>query len=320
VDDVMTAIARVRDVDRGGAPVRAVWSFWSRPFHAYKGGIWTSPLHHLLAWGLSVHAARRHYPDTMLVTDREGKELLVDRLGLPFTHVSTDLEQLRGADIGWWALGKVVAYGLQDRPFVHLDSDVFLWKALPRAVAEAPVFAQSPEYFHGNDEGCGPRDIEAAFAAHGLALPVEWEWARSKSTQFFKEENCGMVGGSHLAFFRYFTETALDLVLNPGHAPAWARVPDKAGYNMIIEQFLLAACVEYHRFHPDSPYRGVRIAHLFRSWEDACNPQRAARAGFTHLIGGAKSSPAVATRLEARMRREDPGYLRRCERALGMAG
>ena len=97
-------------------------------------------------------------------------------------------------------------------------------------------------------------------------------------------------------------------------------MPDKSGYNQIIEQFMLAACVEYHRFHPTSPYRDVRIKHLFRSWDDAFNPHHAARAGFTHLLGGAKSSPAVARRLMDRMRREDPGYFARCERMLERAG
>ena len=301
-------------------PLRAVWSFWSRPFRAYKSASWPTPLHHLLAWGLSVHAARRHYPDTVLVTDEAGKRLLVDGLGLPFAQVSTELERLAGADVGWWMAGKLVAYSLQDRPFLHLDSDVFLWKALPPYVANAPVVAQCPEYYHGANEWCGPRDIEAAFAAEGCPLPAEWEWARSKGGSIFKEENCGIVGGAHLPFLHYYAGTALDLIFNPAYAPAWARVPDKSGYNQIIEQFMLAACVEYHRFHPTSPYRDVRIKHLFRSWDDAFNPHHAARAGFTHLLGGAKSSPAVARRLMDRMRREDPGYFARCERMLERAG
>ena len=78
--------------------MRAVWSFWSRPFPAHRSNIWCKPLHHLLAWGLSVQAARRHYPETVLITDRPGKKLLVDQLGLPFAEVSTELERLNDAD------------------------------------------------------------------------------------------------------------------------------------------------------------------------------------------------------------------------------
>jgi len=300
--------------------MRAVWSFWGRPFYAYKGGIWSSPLHHLLAWAVSLHSARRHYPDTMLVTDRRGKKLLVDQLGLPFAHVSTELERLNGADPGWWALGKLVAYSLQDRPFVHIDSDVFLWNPLPQHVVDAPVFAQCPEYFHANDSWCSPRDVERVFAEHGAILPVEWEWARSNEEPCFKEENCGILGGSHVAFLRHYARTAMELVLDPRNALAWARFPEKGGLNMIIEQFLLSACLEFHRFHPRSPYRGVRIGHLFPSLGDAFDSARATRAGFTHLLGDAKSSPAVGRRLEERVRREDPAYLRRCERVLAGVG
>ena len=85
--------------------MRAVWSFWSKPFRAGRGSRWLSDYHSHLAWGLSVECARRHYPDTLLVTDDEGAALLVDRLKLPFARVSLELNQLRDRDPDWWALG-----------------------------------------------------------------------------------------------------------------------------------------------------------------------------------------------------------------------
>src|SRR5579871_3789824 len=166
--------------------MRAVWSFWSRPFEAHKCFIWHKPLHHLLAWGLSLRAAARHYPETVLITDRAGKKLLVDQLGLSFTHVSTELERLRDVDLDWWALGKLVAYNIQDRPFVHLDTDVFLWKPLPLHLTQATVFAQNPEYpgFHATSNYGAPPEIERSFAADGIELPVEWRWARSRDEYY----------------------------------------------------------------------------------------------------------------------------------------
>src|SRR5471032_2830482 len=136
--------------------MRAVWSFWSKPFLAFKGRVWLEPLHHLLAWGLSVRLASKHYPDTMLVTDQAGAELLVERLGLRFTHVRTDLEQLRHADVGWWALGKLFAYSVQDRPFVHLDTDVFLWKQLPARLEGAAVFSNARRLTRRSTSGAVP--------------------------------------------------------------------------------------------------------------------------------------------------------------------
>jgi hypothetical protein len=63
-----------------------------------------------------------------------------------------------------------------------------------------------------------------------------------------------------------------------------------------------------------SPFRGVRIGYVFPTWDDAVNPNCATRAGFTHLLGDSKASPAVARRLEIRVGREDRAFLDRCER------
>jgi hypothetical protein len=295
--------------------MRAVWSFWSKPLQARKNIGWYSELHHLLAWGLSLQTAGRHYPETVLITDRRGKKLLVEQLGLPFVHVSTELERLANADPGWWALGKLVAYSIQDQPFIHIDSDAFIWKPLPRHLTESAVFALCP-VFYANDSNRLPREIEHAFAEHGGKLPVEWEWVRSKGNGYFREEACGILGGYHVAFLRHYANTALGLVLDSGNAAAWSRLPHKISLNTIVEQFLLAACIDYHRFDQTSPYRGVKVSHLFSSVEQACDLKHAARLGHTHLLGGTKSHPAVAKRLEQRMRRENPAYFRRCEKLL----
>ena len=292
--------------------MRAVWSFWSKPFKAYKGRIWHEPTHHLYAWGLSLRLARQHYPDTVLVTDTPGKKLLIDRLGLQFGEVSTELDRICNEDPDWWALGKLVAYSLQHQPFVHLDTDVFLWRALPTWLTSAPVFAQCPEDHPPLDEWCGPGDVEHAFAQHGLSLPLEWEWARSRVIDRFREVSCGILGGTRTDFLRYYANLALDLVLNPKYAAAWAAFSDKSGYNMIVEQFQLAACLDFHRYAPDSAYRGISIRYLFDSFGQAYDPQAAARVGFSHLLGDAKTQPEIAARLERRIAALDPHFHRHC--------
>src|SRR5215467_3350808 len=127
--------------------MRAVWSFWTKPFAGRCGIPWLSERHHLLSWVLSLKTARKHYPQTALVTDDEGAELLVSQLGLSFAHVSTELSALSDADPSWWVLGKLWTYRLQHEPFVHIDNDVFLWARLPRELELAPVFGQNPEWF-----------------------------------------------------------------------------------------------------------------------------------------------------------------------------
>jgi hypothetical protein len=187
----------------------------------------------------------------MLVTDRAGKALLVDCLGLSFTHVSTELDSIRKVDPAWWALGKLVAYNMQEQPFVHLDTDVFLWKPLPPGLLNAAVFAQCPEEHSALADWCGPRDVERAFAQRDLSLPAEWEWSRSSSLNYYREANCGIMGGTRTDFIRYYANLAMELVMNPTYANAWATFDNKEVLNMVVEQFLLASCAEFHRSHPE---------------------------------------------------------------------
>jgi hypothetical protein len=288
--------------------VRAVWSFWSAPYTAHYRNVWARPVDHLLSWVVSVETARRHYPDTMLVTDTPGRRLLVDRLGLRFTTVSTELDRLNGRDPEWWMLGKLAAYSLQTHPFVHIDSDVFLWRKLPEHITAAPVLTQNPEGH--TTAGYRADEVEAAMRDTGGILPAEWEWARSLGPPLLAE-NCGIVGGQDSAFLRHYAHTALEVIEHPGNQAGWDRLGAKQPFTYVVEQFLLSACIGYHARRPDSPYRGVRVAHLFPSWAEAFDANHAARAGFTHLLGG-KSHQAAGQRLAARVQRDWPSFYRRC--------
>jgi hypothetical protein len=268
--------------------------------------------------GVVVSEASQYYPDSLLVTDAAGRKLLVDELGIPFRQVSTELECLRDVDPGWFSMGKLAAYSIQDQPFVHLDADVFLWKPLPHHVTQSAVIAQCPE-FHAHGPESPLRRVEGAFHQHKASLPVEWEWARARQDSYLREENCGIVGGSNVDFLRHYARTAMTMVTAPENAEAWSSVGDMYPFNWCIEQFLLAACADFHHFHSASEHGGVKVSYLFPSVDDACDLNRAARIGFTHLWGNAKSHAAVAARLEERVRRENPAYFRRCQQVLANA-
>src|SRR6266567_9051444 len=77
--------------------LRSVWSLWTKPVMAGLSN-WTSELHHLFGWVLSVETARQHYPQTALYTDDAGARLLVDQVGLQFDYVSTALNALDAHD------------------------------------------------------------------------------------------------------------------------------------------------------------------------------------------------------------------------------
>ena len=298
--------------------MRAVWSFWSKPYRAGRGSPWLSDYHALLAWGLSVELARRHYPDTALVTDDEGARLLVDRLKLPFASVSLELNELHDRDPDWWALGKLYAYRLQTGPFVHIDADVFLWKRLPAALEEAAVFAQSPETFDPDrDEHWYPlRPVGRTFAAHPETwLPDAWRWYAARPVPLVAA-NCGLLGGRRTDVIRDSADQGIRAVEAPENARAWASWGDKGFCNVLVEQFLLNAVVEHRRATLHDPVeRDLRLSYLFRTDADAYDPRQAEAAGYTHLIGGAKRNPELMADLDARVRADYPALAERCRAA-----
>jgi hypothetical protein len=290
-----------------------VWSFWTKPYRAGRGSPWLSDYHARLAWGLSVELARRHYPDTTLVTDDEGARLLVDQLELPFARVSCALGALGALDPDWWAVGKLHAYRLQTEPFVHIDSDVFLWKRLPAELESAPVFAQSPETFDPErDEHDYPlRAVERAFSAHASSwLPRAWRWYAARPGPLVAA-NCGIVGGQRTDVLLAYAELGIRTV--EGNAPVWASWGAKGFCNVLVEQFLLSAVVG-HRRATEPGERTLRVAYLFPTDSAPYDPQCAEAAGYTHLIGGAKRHPGLMADLEARMWADFPHVAERCRR------
>jgi hypothetical protein len=290
--------------------MRAVWSFWTKPYRAYYKGNWASEKHHLLAWVLSVETARRHYPITTLITDDDGARLLVDDIGLNFTCVSTQLNELPNVEQEWFNLGKLYAYRAQTAPFVHIDNDVFLWKPLPSWTESVPVFAQNPERLSLDGASVyRPEACAAAIRSEGW-LPEEWAWYLAAGGD--EAVNCGVLGGSDVSFLAYYADMAINAIEHPrNHAP-WARLDAKVADGILVEQYFLSACLSYHRERVDSPYKNIRIQYLFDSFASAFDEAQAAILGYTHLIGGAKRNRRLTERLETRVRQDYRDHYKRC--------
>lgn len=294
--------------------MRAVWSFWSKPYNSFHSNCWASEAHHLFSWILSVETARHHYPNTALYTDDQGAALLVDVLGLNFRQVSTELNALADIDAQWWALGKLYTYRVQSEPFIHIDSDVFLWDPLPKSVATAPVFAQNVEQFEIGNSYYRPQLWDTIIETVDGWLPVEWQWySKCQGTEAIC---CGILGGLHTDFITHYAECAINLVTHPRNQKAWPFVADRIGDNILVEQYLLSACLHYHHDRKDSRFLGIEAKFVFDSEQAAFDPRQAKLAGYTHLIAGAKRNPEIAKRLEARVRRD---YPRQYEKAIRIA-
>jgi hypothetical protein len=293
--------------------MRAVWSYWSKPYKTHRSSAWASDLHHLLSWVLSVETARQHYTDTALITDDQGARMLVDGLGLSFSEVSTELNALRDHDPAWWSIGKIYAYRLQTKPFLHIDSDVYLWKRLSSLLESADVLAQNEEIFQDDEYRYYPGEFEReTHATPGTWIPREWLWYRS-SGRPQRGFCCGIVGGNRVDFLSYYAAVSIHLMEHPPNRLCWLRLRHICSC-LLFEQYLLSACVEYHRQQPGSPFPDIRVECLFENASVAYQPERAAAAGYTHLLADAKRDERLGRRLKQRVMREYPSYYDRCVR------
>lgn len=193
---------------------------------------------------------------------------------------------------------------------------MFLWVPLPAALTDAPVFAQNPEPYAAGGTYYRPELIEAALEpAEGTWLPEEWGWYPTPGA-VPRGECCGVVGGTNTDFLRHYARQGLRLIREPANRPRLAVLPDRQDLTITLEQYLLAACIEFHRRRAGSPYRNVAIEYLFGSWAEAGDAERAAEVGFTHLIAYTERDPAIARRLERRVAEQYPARYERCVRGL----
>lgn len=188
--------------------MRAVWSFWSRPF---SGRSWMLQHHEWASFALSCVVASRHYSDTLLVTDSDGARLFA-ALGVPFGEISTALDALGAVDPRHPNRDKLrahrVACELGD-PYVHVDGDVFLWAPLAPHVERAPVFCES--IFSAGGIGHWAREV---FERHGGSVPPSWGHGDSSLAG-------GILGGNDLETLHQWIDEAEAWEDDPRNSEAW---------------------------------------------------------------------------------------------------
>lgn len=243
----------------------AAHSLWTSPGRAHPRA--------LLMLGLSASLLARQFHKVVLITDKEGAELVRD-LSLPYTEIVTILDEIPAGAGHVWATGKLRAYAHLARagqPFIHFDHDSFLFQPLPEQILTAPVCAQSPEYWMGGQATHYPVEL---FTQEAHWLPHGWRSAlHADAVQ--KAYNAGLLGGCDTELLLEYALAGQDVVLHPDNnyfhrLNGW--IP-----SVFIEQFGL----RFYAEHYATPVRTL--------WETPGEDSE--RTGFYHLSGGRKGDP-----------------------------
>lgn len=134
-----------------------VQSFWSKPLLDEEGkkisnfsySYWFNKHMFFYTHALSAILLNIFYKgQTILVTDKFGKALLVDSLGLKYDEVIVGLDVLNKYPKDLWALGKLYAYSILNKPFIHVDFDFLLTNKFSEKFENSCLVS----YIHESDE------------------------------------------------------------------------------------------------------------------------------------------------------------------------
>lgn len=291
--------------------MKIVQSFWSQPALMADGsdgvlkrgetGGWLDKKAYYRSWALSCLRLRQYYDAVELVTDAAGKDLLIDRMGLPYTSVRVDLDRLAGEPNDLWALGKLHAYSLQDEPFIHVDSDVYIWAPLIKS--KAPLMVQNFEkHTYFNDI---LRNYRAVFSYFPPCLE-----ACVATADGLWSVNAGIMGGSDCAFINEYARTALRFVHD--NKPFFANV-ELVEFNMIFEQILFFYLARQNSHTITTLFEEV-VSRYDRWIVNFQNVPQATQ--YIHVIGPYKRDPAINDRVAYHLRTDFPAYFHRIEKNL----
>ncbi|MGB8191546.1 MAG: DUF6734 family protein [Chitinophagaceae bacterium] len=262
---------------------------------AMKGG-WLSAEYHWMAWALSCLRLRKYFESVELVTSEAGKQLLIDTLELPYTNVSTALEnKLQDYPPQLWSLAKIFTYSIQQEPFIHFDGDVFLWDRPDRSWQHADLIAQNLElnlFFYRETLN----DIKQHFSYIPECL------SNAQQADNILASNTGIFGGKNIAFIRRYAAEAFSFVDNNlQHIHK-----TKAGnLNFIFEQLLLHCLAEKAQLKINYVIPDIVDNPLYQQFvrfEDIPYIK------MIHPVGGFKRDQFVCNHLAKRLRKEYPEY------------
>lgn len=285
--------------------MRIIQSFWSKPSLGTKNnsvndsrslGGWLQAKYHYMSWALSCLRLLKLYEDVELYTDNQGKHLLIDYLGLPYTKVHVGLDDLRGYSGQLWTLGKLYVYGQQKRPFIHIDSDIIMSSTFEPRIHTAPIVAQNVET---NNSYYAP--IVGNLVRY-FTLPSRIR-AELQRTELLTVSNTGIFGGIDVDFIRSYSAQAFSII---DRNRTKLNKIDQGAFSVTIEQYLPYSMALDH---------GIKIEYLINETLDYTSDELTlikfhmspSKITYIHPLGPYKRFNRIFNGVETTLRLEYPG-------------
>lgn len=125
---------------------------------------------------------------------------------------------------------KILTYQRQKEPFIHIDSDIFMWTPIPEALLKAPLVAQ-----HKERDSNFYREVFNEIKKDNIQLP-QYIMQHCIGDKYISSFNAGIIGGNDLLFLQRYINNIINFVSkNKGNLDKASR---KFLYNVVFEQWL----------------------------------------------------------------------------------
>lgn len=293
--------------------MKIVQTFWScdsknlQELKNFRSG-WLSNCHHYMGWAYSCLQLGKFYDEVELVTDELGKQLLIDELELPYTSVKVILDDAL-ADCPWhfWATSKIISYKNQDKPFLHVDGDIFISKPFDKQIESAQIVSQNLE-----------SDFECYHVVMNEVKKInkyvpEEILADNEITHQILASNMGIFGGNDIDFIHKFADEALKF------SKAYYDFSNEKTlwhFNCVFEQYLLYCMAKKDE---------VEIEYFLNPtyfFEDYLPISRFNNKGtndlnYVHLLGYHKKMLSKCNTLSDVLKRDYPFYYNKANQIIG---
>lgn len=258
---------------------------------------WLSPEYKIMSWALSCLQLKQYYPELVLYCDTSYAKMLIDTLQLPYSDVICNLDYLDIYHSQLWALPKIAAYSQQEKPFLHVDGDIFIWKKFDDDLLNGGLIAQNIETATDYYEKI-MHSLES-----GLQYFPSEILSERKSKMPMLAYNAGIFGGSDIAFFKEYTLKAFDFVNK--NLSNLDKI-DVTNFNIFFEQYLFYCLAKKENKKVNVLISDPIEDNRYRGFADFAKVPY--EKDYLHLLGAYKRNEFVCKQMADRLRQDYPLY------------
>lgn len=269
---------------------KAVFSYFNPNGYSNTAGFNTFQ-DSMLSTVYAVKVAKRHFDKVEMVTNDFGYKVLHDKIGLTDIDYKLDLNSINHISKFFWAFGKILAYSIQEEPFLHIDNDVYMWNGIPEELQEKELIFQSKEFLE-----------KPGFGWYNQLKEV-WEAAPIRPKVIVDNEindfayNCGVCGGNNIEIFKEWRKCSEQYIFSEENQKTFFEDFDKMliHENLFHEQYFIASLIKSKGLRDKVGVLGEE-SHLINT------PSYK----YTHLWGLSKKDHKLMGKLHRRVKRECP--------------